>query len=250
MWLKSRVAVILLNEELRLHIKKLQCRSTIILMTMLLTIISIGFGLLFLFVPSFVSIIFFVVAGISIVVLVCISRVAKKEGNEIEPKPVIFNADDIFSFEKIVNVLENLTDKENQLATYEDVYFFRYKKPLKLRVILYKTDDFNKKEFDNAKARINKKANKELGISQKVRLFESGKMMRYNIIYTGKTNDELCQFISQNANRNLTRGEGIINIVIAGNEIMIPPLYGECDQLEISRYKDVIKFANQVLLCE
>ena len=141
-----------------------------------------------------------------------------------------------------------LTNEENQLSTSEDVRFFRLNKIFKLRTVIYRTDNFNKKDFDNAKDRINKKANKELNISQWVDRTEAGKMMRFNIIHTDILNDALYQFISQNASRSLTRVEGIINIAIVGNQIMIPPLYGECDLAEISRYKGVIKFINQVLL--
>ena len=72
--------------------------------------------------------------------------------------------------------------------------------------------------------------------------------MRFNIICTDVLNDALYQFLSQNANRNLTRVEGIINIAVVGNQLMIPPLYNECDLAKISRYKGVIKFINQVLL--
>ena len=141
-----------------------------------------------------------------------------------------------------------MTDRNNQLSTSEDVRFFRLKKIFKLRTVIYRTDNFNKKDFDNAKDRINKKANKEFEISQWVNRAEAGKMMRFNIICTETLNDTLYKFITQNANRNLTRVEGIINIAIVGNQIMIPPLYGECDLAEISRYKGVIKFIKQVLL--
>ena len=237
-----------MNEELKLHIKKLQRRSTLSLIAILSTIISIGFGILFLFVPSFVAIIFFVITAICIVYLIHSSHTAKKEAKENIYKPVIFNADKSLTFEKIVSIFENLTNEENQLSTSEDVRFFRLNKIFKLRTIIYKTDSFNKKDFDNAKDRINKIANKVLKISQWVNRMEAGNMMRFNIICTNVLNDALYQFLSQNANRNLTRVEGIINIAVVGNQIMIPPLYNECDLAEISRYKGVIKFINQVLL--
>ena len=73
-------------------------------------------------------------------------------------------------------------------------------------------------------------------------------MMRFNIICTDKLNDALYKYLSQNANRNLTRVEGIINIAIVGNEIIIPPIYGECDLAEIGRYKGVIGFINRFFL--
>lgn len=126
--------------------------------------------------------------------------------------------------------------------------FFRIKKPYRLRTILYRTADFNKKEFDAAKQRINKKANRELNISQWVDSTKAAKMMRLNIIYTNTSNNALYRLISQNANHNLSRVEGIINIAVVGNQILIPPIHGECDLMEISRYKEMIKFINQVLL--
>ena len=92
--------------------------------------------------------------------------------------------------------------------------FFRLRKIFKLRTVIYRTNSFDKKDFDNAKDRINKKANKELNISQWVNRMDAGNMMRFNIIYTDVLNDALYQFLSQNANRNLTRVEGIISICI------------------------------------
>ena len=91
-------------------------------------------------------------------------------------------------------------------------------------------------------------ANKELKISPWVNRFEAGQMMRFNIIYTETLNDTLYKFVSQNANRNLIRVEGIINVAIIGNQIMIPPIYGDCDLAEINRYKDTIRFINQIIL--
>jgi len=237
-----------LCEELKLHIKKLQNSASLSLIAILLTIISIGFGFLFLLVPSSVAAIFFAIAVVCVVYLVHSSRTAKKEAKENIYKPVIFNANQNLTFEEIVNIFESLTDKENRLSTSEDVRFYRLNKIFKLRTVLYRTTVFSKKDFDNAKDRINKKANNELNISQWVDRSKARKMMRFNIIYTDILNDALYQFFSQNANRNLTRAEGIINIAIVGNQIIIPPLYGECDLAEISRYKGVIKFINQVLL--
>lgn len=237
-----------MNEELTLHIKKLQRRATLSLIAILSTIVSIGFGILFLFVTSFVAIIFFAIATICIVYLIHSSRTAKKEAKENIYKPVVFNTDKHLGFEEIINIFENLTNEDNQLSTSENIRFFRLKKIFKLRAVIYRTDNFDKKDFDNAKDRINKKANKELNISQWVNRAEAGNMMRFNIICTDILNDALYQFISQNANRNLSRVEGIINIAIVGNQITIPPLYSECDLAEISRYKGTIKFINQVLL--
>ena len=247
MWYNELKAVILLNKNLKLHIKKLQRRSIISFITTLFTVFSIGLGILFLTVPSFIAIIFFAVAAFGIIYLIYSDRATKNEAKENVYKPVIFNANATFSFEKIITVFENLTDNENRISTSENVRFFRLNKDFQLRAVVYKTDSFNKKDFDNAKDRINKKANKELNISQWVR-GETRNMMRFNIICTDVLNDALSMLVSRNAYRNLTRVEGIINIAIVGDKVIIPPLYGSCKIIEINRYKDVINFIDQFLL--
>lgn len=237
-----------MNKELKTHINKLQMRATLSLIAILSAIILIGFGILLLFIPSVASILFFAIAAVSILYLIGSARSAKKEAKENNGKPVVFQAEKDSSFDEIVTVFENLTDQENRLSISEDVRFFQLDKVIKLRAILYKTVDFHKKDFDSAKARMNKKANRKLNISQWVSQADAHKMMRFNIIFTDALNDELYRFISQNAARNLTRIEGVINIAIAGDQIMLQPLYGECDLAEISRYKGVIKFINETLL--
>lgn len=240
--------MIYLNEDIKLHIKKLQKRATLYLIAILLTFIFTVIGIFSLIVPSFVTIIFFTLAIIGIVYLIYDRHIAKEDAKKTIYKPVIFNSDKNFSFEEIIDIFVNLNSNGDQLSTSEDVWFFRSNKIFTLRIVLYRTSKFNKKDYDNEKDHINKKANKELNISQCVNRSEASQMMRFNIIYTDTLSDELYQFISQNANRNLTRVEGIINIAIIGNKIMLPPIYGECDLAEISRYKNTIKFINQVLL--
>ena len=38
-----------------------------------------------------------------------------------------------------------------------------------------------------------------------------------------------------------------IHMAVVGSDIMIPPLYGDCDLSDIRRYKNVIRFILQVL---
>ena len=234
-----------MHEELKQHIKKLQIRSICSCVALLLTIISIGFGGLFLFVPSFAAAVFFGIAGICIFYLIYIEDIAKKETVHT---PVRFNLQRNLSFDELVASFENLTEPNNRLSASEDVRFFRFRKIFRLRAVLYRTAAFDKKEFDRVKDRINKKANKELKISSWVDRTEAANMMRFNVIYTDTLNDALYTFLSQNASRNLQRVEGIIQIAIVDNQIIIPPLYGAYNLIEINRYKKTIQFINQILL--
>jgi len=230
--------------ELNLHIRKLQKRAVLSLSAILLTLISIGFAILCI--PSFAAVIFSVIAISCVVCLLYIGRIEKNEGKNC--KPIIFVADDRFSFEKTVTVFEELTAEDNRLSVSKDLLFFKINSIFRLRTILYRTVNFDKNDFNKAKATINNKANKKFNISPRVSRFDAKNMMRFNIIYADVLNDALSQLVSQNANHNLTRVEGIINIVITGNQIIIPPLYGDCDLIEISRYKNTVKFIKQFLL--
>ena len=240
--------MIRLNKELKLHIKKLQRRSIFSGGAIILVIISIIFLVPFLIDFSFIAIVFFAIAVVSIIYLIYSNHIVNKELRKIKFEPVIFKANSNFSFKEVVTIFEKLTDKENKFFLSEDLLFFHLNKIFELRAILYRTVDFDKKDFNNAKECINKKANKKFNISPWSNGFNTKNKMRFNIIYTDILNDALYQFISQNAYRNLTRVEGIINIVIIGNQIIIPPIYGACGLIEINRYKNIIKFINQVLL--
>lgn len=238
-----------MSKELRLHIARLTRRAIIFFLVLMLTFVCVVIGIMCLLIPTYAALIFFGVSVICIVYLIYCKRIEKKESQEKEHKPVIFTAYNDFSFREIANIFDKITDKKNKLSISGDVLFYRFTKIFKTRTILYKTTDFNKKDFNDAKEHINKIANKTLQISQWGSAIDARNMMRFNVVYTCTLNDALYQFVSQNANHNLTRVEGVINVVIVGNQIIIPPLYGECTLLEVSRYKGVIKFINQVLLC-
>lgn len=237
-----------MNNELKLHIKKLQKRAILSEVAILLIVLSVIFGIPLLIVYSLDAIGFFVIPIIGIVYLIYSNHIVKKELRESKCKPVIFEANSNFTFKEVVTIFENLTDKENKISISDDVLFFHLNKIFKLRIVLYRTVDFDKKAFNKAKERINKKANKKLNISHWVNRYDATKMMRFNIIYTETLNAALYQLLSQNANHNLSRVEGIINIAIIGNQIIIQPIYGGCDSSELNRYKNIIKFINQVLL--
>ena len=73
-------------------------------------------------------------------------------------------------------------------------------------------------------------------------------MMRLNIVYSDRLTDALVQLVAHNASRNLSRVEGVINIVIVENQVIIPPIYGHCSFIEIGRYKKIIKFIYNTIL--
>ena len=111
-----------------------------------------------------------------------------------------------------------------------------------LTTIIYRTDNFSKREFDNAKKRILRKATKEFNLSHsnydKYKIY---KTIQLNIICLDSMNSEVNSLLSHNANHNLMRVEGLMNVVLFGDKIIIPPIYGECYET-IGRYKKIVNF--------
>lgn len=237
-----------MNEELNLHIQKLQSRAILFLLALLLGIVSLALGLIAAFASSLSAIIFFVATVLCIIILIRSHRMAKQEASENSHKPVVVKADRNLSFPEIVRSFEAVTDAHKQLSPSGQVRFFLLEQDFRLRAILYQTEYFCKSEFDHAKKLTNRKANDTLHIPSRVGHFEAAKMMRLNIIYTEVLNDSLYRLLSQNALRNLTRAEGIMNIAVVGDQIILPPLYGMCHLLEVGRYRGILRFITQVLV--
>ena len=236
------------NSELRSHIRKLQTRATLSLICVLLIVVSLVFGIGFAVVRSWAAVPCFGAALISVAYLLFADRAARREERQGGFEPVAFRADREWSFQNVTAFFEGITVAEKQVVTSENVRFYLTDHIFKLRAVVYGADAFDKKAFDSARDRINKKANKALNISPWVSLGEAVNMMRFNIICADELNDELHRFLSQNACRNLTRAEGIVNMAIVGDRILIPPLYGRCDPVEIRRYKGVVGFVEQAFL--
>lgn len=233
-----------MDKALKAHIRRLQNRAIFSLVAILIALSAIIFGIVFLFRSPFVAIGLFAIALICVVYALYSNRQARREEKETIPKPVSLSVRKCISFDKIVSAFENMTDAENRISTSAEMRFFRIHNIL--RIIVYHTECFHKTAFDRAKARINQKANKALNISPWVNRFDAIHMMRCNLIVSETLNDALYVFMSQNANRNLTRVEGVIHIAIVGEQIMLPPLYGHCDLAEIHRYKRVIEWIDRL----
>lgn len=125
---------------------------------------------------------------------------------------------------------------------YRKIYnFFRFKKKQLYTTVIYKTDSFSKSEFDRAKKRINKKANKEFNKPHKIAKYEAEKCFRLNVICLDSMNNEAIFLLSLNAEHNLRRNEALINIAVVDDKIIIPPIYGDCYQ-SVFKYKKIVKF--------
>lgn len=236
-----------MDRELKFHINKLQFKAVLNLIVSVLLVCSFALGIYFLFVPSYAAIVSFFVAVLCVLYLLFVNRRKKKDSSEIKTVPFELIFEDSITYEKLIDVFKNLTDAENRICDLENIHFYRFERKFKTRAVLYNTDEFRKGDFDREKAKINKTANEKFNIPQNCSKSAAVKMMRINIICTDSVNDELNGYISHNALHNLRRVEGVINIAAVGNRIIMPPLYGDCDILEIKRYKGILRFIYDVL---
>lgn len=236
-----------MDTEHKTHIRKLHIRATLAVACVLLIVVSLVFGIAYAAARSRAAVSCFAVALLGAGYLLYADRVARREERQGGFEPVVFQADRAWSFRDVAAFFEGITDEGDRIAA-EDVRFYRTDHIFQLRAMVYRTDAFDKKAFDSARDRINKKANKALNISQWASLGEAAKMMRFNIICTDTLNDELRRYLSQNACRDLTRAEGIMNMAIIGSRVLISPLYGRCDLADVRRYKGVLRFIDQAFL--
>ena len=237
-----------LNGDLKAHLRKLQIRATLWVVAVLATIVSLLFGVVLLLVRSYAAIPCFAVVLLCIAWLLFANRVAQAEAREAVPSPVAFGPGRSCSFGEAVTRLAGITPAENRLSLSEDVRLFRTECIFTLRAVVYHTASFDKRSFDKARASINKQANHKWDLSPWVSLSEAAHMMRINLICTEEMNDALRQLLSQNAEHNLRRAEGVMHIGLVGGQFLVPPLYGPCDLADLRRYKSVLRFLEQVLL--
>jgi len=233
-----------LNKELQKRIKLLNCRANAF-------IICLGIAAVFLLLGGiFVSdsesrifgLILLAIAGVNIAIFVYVILAAKNDAKAFEARPCVLCSHTGIKYDDFIKELEDLSNKGKRLSISENLHYFKFKKGLYLTTIIYRTDNFSKREFDNAKKRILRKATKEFNLSHsnydKYKIY---KTIQLNIICLDSMNSEVNSLLSHNANHNLMRVEGLMNVVLVGDKIIIPLIYGDCYEA-IGRYKKIVNF--------
>ena len=151
------------------------------------------------------------------------------------------------SYADIHNVLAKNCENNECFDYSKRSAFFKLKKKYNIRVLLYSTEDFYKKEYDEEKKKINRKANKIYNINHWIPIHQTQKQMRVNLIHTEYINETLFNYISGDAEVLLTRAEGIINIVVNNDKLIVPPLKPTISIYAIDRYKDMVKMLLELL---
>ncbi len=238
-----------MNEELKKRIKLLKRRADAYLICLVTFLFLLPLGCLVTYddILRNFGIILLVIATIGICIFVCLIVAYKKDANTYDAKPCVLCEHSGIKYEDLLKRFESLSAKGNRLCLSENLQFFRFKKKQFYTTVIYKTDSFSKSESDRAKKRINKKANKEFNIPHNIAQYEDEKCFRLNIICLDSMNDEANYLLSLNAEHNLRRAEGLMNIAVVGDKIIIPPIYGDCYQ-SVFKYKKIVNFIMQNIL--
>ena len=237
------------KDELEKNIKFHNRLSFISLFSVLTTIISLGFFVLFIIGKMILaSVICFFICCLCITVSTIILRYYKKENNILKHHPYEIILAHKFEYDDVKRIFLKQVQPELCRNFQNNSAFFCFLNiVLNNRLIVVNAPLFDKTDFDAKRKKINKTINKEFQVTQWVQRSKAAKSMRTNIIVTNEINESLYTFLSSNAGTLLRRVEGIINFAIAGNRLIIPPLFGEADILEISRYKKSIKILTELL---
>lgn len=162
-------------------------------------------------------------------------------------KPFEIKTDSVINYADIHNALVKNCENNKWFDYSEKSAFFKLTKKYKVRVLLYSTEDFNKKEYDEERKKINKKANKLYNINHWITIHKARKQMRVNLIYSRCVNDTLFNYISGDAESMLTRVEGMMNIVISNDRLIVPLLKPTISIYAIDRYKNMVKMLLELL---
>ena len=230
------------EKELKKNISIHKRLAAVSLLSILSAIISAALFILFLISDLFIGVVIcFLLCVLCVASAVAVSRYYKKETAEPHcPYEIIL--ENKFDYDEIKQVFSQKT-AENRCRDFqnESAFVCFLKLPLNNRILVINTPRFDKSNFDSAKKNINRTVNKECQISHWISRDRARKMMRTNIIAADEINEALYRFISGNARALLRRTEGVINFAIVGDRLIIPPLFGEADIMEIYRYKQSIE---------
>lgn len=188
--------------------------------------------------------------GLFICIVICLvffykNEYSLKEGLILKPFEIQINH--TIKYAEVYSALEKSCNSNECFKFSERSAFFRLKNKYNVRVILYGTAEFNKKDYDEEKKKVNRKANKTYNISQWVSVHQSRKQMRINLIYTDCVNKCLSDYIAEDAEILLTRVEGIINLVVSNGKLIVPPLKPTFYMYAIDRYKDMVTMIYNIL---
>ncbi len=229
------------------YVNRIKKKSVMFLLLVMISLVILGFAGESLIAKRIESIYFFLLFVCLVTYLIIFYKKEFSHKMNIDMLPFEIKIDSVISYADMHNALAKNCESDKCFDYSERSAFFYLKKKYNVRVLLYSTEDFNKKEYDEEKQRINRKANQLYNINRRATIHNSRKQMRVNLIHTEYFNDNLFNYISKDAENLLTRAEGILNIVVSNDKLILPPLKPTISIYAIDRYKDMVKMLLELL---
>jgi len=233
--------------DFNLYVSRIKKKSVKFLLLAITSLVMLGIAGEILIAKRIESLYFFLLFTCIVTYLIVFYKKEFSHEINLKMKPFEIKMDSTINYADIHNVLVKNCENNKCFDYSEKSAFFTLKKKYNVRVLLYSTEDFNKKEYEEEKKKINRKANKLYSINQWVTIHTARKHMRVNLIHTECVNDNLFNYISGDAEIWLTRVEGIMNIVVSNDRFVVPPLKPTISIYAIDRYKDMVKMLLEML---
>lgn len=233
--------------DFNLYVSRIKKKSVKFLLLAIASLVILGIAGEILIAKRIESLYFFLLFACMVTYLIVFYKKEFSREINLKMKPFEIRMNSTINYANIHNVLVKNCENNKCFDYSEKSAFFMLKKKYNVRVLLYSTEDFNKKEYDEEKKKINRKSNKLYNINHWVAIRKARKPMRLNLIYAECVNDTLFDYISGDAETLLTRVEGIMNIVVSNDLLIVPPLKPTISIYAIDRYKDMVKMLLDML---
>lgn len=202
-------------------VKKQMITDAVSLVCFILCIILVGISLLLLISKQYH---FILLCLFGIVLFGGLIYYLRKKYNSKSGTRFEFDLDSNISFESIENKLDNSTEKaysNNNCSVYSVKY-----KAYEYRFLLFNTNEFNRKQYYNARKNANKSFNKKYTIPAKQSIYNVSKQRFINIAFVNENSEALEKMLNIPADEYINRAAPLLSIAVVDNRLYIPYYVG------------------------
>lgn len=210
-------------EKFKKDVKAKIIADNVFCFSLLLCILCLAFAILFL-VNKLYQLFFIHLLAFA---LFCgISLLIKKLFHSKIEKRYEFQLDDYISFNDIKKRIEALNPKSYSNSDDCVVYSFKEKRK-EYRILLYTTDNFNKKAYSNKRKSFNNGFNKKYNCKSVDSKYTLAKKLYINIVFVNESSKELESMLATTADKFVHRASPLLNgVAVVGNKLYIPYYVG------------------------
>ena len=218
---------------------------SLLFINLILIMLIILFGIYLLWIFLIISLVLFIVCTY---ILIKMHLTAKKYTNNMNSY-YTFYFNDKYSYEDILCLIGNSSFIKDIYKYSDNQVLFYFVKKVISRILILNMEEFNKKEYDNIKMKVNRSYNKKINYRNRSSRALVGKKLRVNIIYLDKENEEIYKYLSNNIFTNFNKTEGTLNIAIMNNKMIVPSI-NDCrlwDNYNVIKYKIMLEILFKIL---